>query len=360
MGDWTHYQEMHTSIAGYRAPFANYTLRGGYGQIGITGDGWISSSGITQTVSREVLDATQPLDLTVRFLARSNFSNHPVTNLHVSVWDGDAPGSAALFTTRLTGAKESTNTGWRLVTQKLSEHVPDRVRNLKIALWINDRWIANWAQQAWIAGVTLAGVDLSVGKKPDRTLEEIYAERVGSSIERGPLFGELQRSSGEVLEAGDILEPEEAVFYQAGPLVGIYDSFALRQTSGVSLRSQEVEIQTTEPELMARDMTVGTRMNQPLWIPLDQAPEGYASVLLSSETSQGGTVTLEGNKVLYTPAQDYHGAQRTLGLHSFIDETLNGVGSSWERKIDLSGWTGHGPLMLSVTGSAGFGATLYF
>ncbi len=110
----------------------------------ISGDGFVATAGMKQTVDLRNLDEDDSLFIGVDYKATSNFASSSVTNAMLQIFDSHG---SSIYTTWLNRGG-TFNTGW----QSFSANVTDAVSghdDVSVWLGLTDSWIADWRQKAY-------------------------------------------------------------------------------------------------------------------------------------------------------------------------------------------------------------------
>ena len=159
-----------------RTPYDNYNLSLD-STIGkpspsahISGDGFVSNSGIYKTVDITSVSEDSSLYLSFDYRATSNYVASSITNTRMGIYDG-VTGETLHHESLIAGGVG--DSGWQSYNTDISSMTSGH-DSITIRLYLNDSWIAYWNQQNWYDNITLGTEQQPIGQQSP-TPSETYA-----------------------------------------------------------------------------------------------------------------------------------------------------------------------------------------
>ena len=162
---WQEYSFTGT-YSGNITPYENYdvTLDSTTGKPSpsahISGDGFVSNSGIYKTVDISSIDNNSPLYLSFDHRAKSGYAASSVTSIHLHISDG-VTGETLHSESLIAGG--TLDSGWQSYNTDISSMTSGH-DTITIRLYLNDSWTTNWNQQNWYDNVILGTEQQPVGQ----------------------------------------------------------------------------------------------------------------------------------------------------------------------------------------------------
>ena len=117
----------------------------------ISGDGFVSNSGIYKTVNISSIDNNSPLYLSFDYRATSSFPDVILTNTHLEVYD-EVTGETLHNESLIAGGTR--DSGWQRYSTDISS-ITSGYDSIKIVLYVSDRAYGDFGQQNWYDNITL-------------------------------------------------------------------------------------------------------------------------------------------------------------------------------------------------------------
>jgi hypothetical protein len=177
LGSWAEFNE---KSARHSDSFARYAASiqdvGSDNILHISGDGFVSNSGIKQTFDVSSA-ASEPLYLSFDWRAKSDFSGSCVTNAGVAIENS----TNTLYSERLV-CGGTYDTSWRQYSKDISSVISGN-QDITVKLYLNDSWIANWNQKAWFDDFVLSTqsplpASSAASSAPQHTWEMLVSEMI--------------------------------------------------------------------------------------------------------------------------------------------------------------------------------------
>ncbi len=157
VGDWEKYSK--TGVYSGITAFERYnistdsTMGKPAPSIKISGDGFVSQSGIQKTIDVSSVN-DRPLYLSFDYRAVSGYISSSVTNANLGIYDGTT-GEQLYHKSLIAGG--TLDSGWNNYQKEISNVILNH-DTITIKLYMHDSWSTNWNQQNWYDNITLSTV----------------------------------------------------------------------------------------------------------------------------------------------------------------------------------------------------------